>query len=500
MEELREKSAYLEKHGVIHVLDTDATMVKQEVAEDDTFWISLKSSAYALEDIPERQKDWHPGTEGLVLDLLHPALFPLQYGKSRVLADRTVSLETCSEYIGMGDICPIPDAVSNDQEFDKEVSWGNKSASMKPWGTYQWLPSDISFYEGAVRIDSYVNNLHPKDHSDLYQVLEIAVDRAIPMWNECLSWFHERIRVVPPVEMGWGCYEAPTYRGYPEEEDEAENSDPEWERENHFHDFLKENPDERLLVHPTARDFVPFEQRAETAGAHRIDLRSKFPDGIQVIFKLANVHLTPESPRYDGSNWHIEGCLNEHIAATALFYYDSENITDSFLEFRQHVDAEQMVMLPEQNELRAVEDAYGISDQTSAVQDLGRVLTRPGRLLAFPNVLQHRVGNFELQDATKPGHRKILAMFLIDPNIRILSTANVPPQRLDWWAREVRKEQPFAALPLELFDRIMEFVEDFPISWDAACDARELLMEERGRVTDTYDQMLAEVSSANGAQ
>lgn len=150
--------------------------------------------------------------------------------------------------------------------------------------------------------------------------------------------------------------------------------------------------------------------------------------------------------------------------------------------------------MPAQSEFVAVEDAYGISDETSAVQDLGRVRTRPGRLLAFPNVLQHRVGNFELRDASKPGHRKILAMFLIDPNIRILSTANVPPQRLDWWAREVRKEQPFAALLLELFDRIMDFVEDFPISWNAACDARERLMEERGRVTDTYNQMLEEVS------
>lgn len=27
---------------------------------------------------------------------------------------------------------------------------------------------------------------------------------------------------------------------------------------------------------------------------------------------------------------------------------------------------------------------------------------------------------------------KVLGLFLVDPNIRIISTANVPPQRLDW--------------------------------------------------------------------
>ena len=43
-------------------------------------------------------------------------------------------------------------------------------------------------------------------------------------------------------------------------------------------------------------------------------------------------------------------------------------------------------------------------------------------LLAFPNVVQHRVSPFRLADPTRPGHRKLLALFLVDPHIRILST------------------------------------------------------------------------------
>lgn len=50
--------------------------------------------------------------------------------------------------------------------------------------------------------------------------------------------------------------------------------------------------------------------------------------------------LTPEKPNYDGGSWHIEGQLNERICASALYYYDSENITESFLAFRQKVTGE----------------------------------------------------------------------------------------------------------------------------------------------------------------
>lgn len=47
---------------------------------------------------------------------------------------------------------------------------------------------------------------------------------------------------------------------------------------------------------------------------------------------------------------------------------------------------------------------------------------------------QHRVSSFRLKDATKPGHRRFLALWLVDPHERIVSTANVPPQQRDWYA------------------------------------------------------------------
>jgi hypothetical protein len=53
-------------------------------------------------------------------------------------------------------------------------------------------------------------------------------------------------------------------------------------------------------------------------------------------------------------------------------------------------------------------------------------MTREGRALFFPNVYQHRVEPFELADKTRPGHRKIVALFLVDPSSRSSRQATCP--------------------------------------------------------------------------
>lgn len=136
---------------------------------------------------------------------------------------------------------------------------------------------------------------------------------------------------------------------------------------------------------------------------------------------------------------------------------------------------------------------YGVQNEGPAIQQLGRVLTRPGRLLAFPNILQHQVQPFRLADPSRPGHRKILALFLVDPYVRVLSTANVPPQRKDWWAPEVRKIRPFDTLPLEVFDMIIEYVNEFPLSWEEATDIRAALMDERAVLVADINTTMEEV-------
>lgn len=72
---------------------------------------------------------------------------------------------------------------------------------------------------------------------------------------------------------------------------------------------------------------------------------------------------------------------------------------------------------------------------------------------------QHRVSSFSLQDRTKPGHRRFIALWLVDPFQRIISTANVPPQQFDWWAEAAFGSGDKATageMPPELFQLFLE--------------------------------------------
>lgn len=72
---------------------------------------------------------------------------------------------------------------------------------------------------------------------------------------------------------------------------------------------------------------------------------------------------------------------------------------------------------------------------------------------------QHRVSHFRLQDPTKPGHRRFIALWLVDPHQRIVSTANVPPQQLDWWAEAVfgaDEQAKLNEMPPEVFQLLSE--------------------------------------------
>lgn len=77
---------------------------------------------------------------------------------------------------------------------------------------------------------------------------------------------------------------------------------------------------------------------------------------------------------------------------------------------------------------------------------------------------QHRVSPFELADLSKPGHRRFIALWLVDPHKRIISTANVPPQQLSWWVESIlgtitksdARKEPTTDLPPEIVGLLQE--------------------------------------------
>ncbi|OTA98836.1 hypothetical protein M426DRAFT_17054 [Hypoxylon sp. CI-4A] len=247
-----------------------------------------------------------------------------------------------------------------------------------------------------------------------------------------------------------------------------------WKESQEFHNWYEDN---KRLRWPE-----PDNTGSRARGPdEKPDLKNQFPSGLQVIFKLVNIHLTPEKPKYDGGVLRTEGALNERIVAIALYYYDMDNITESRVAFAHEMSRLMFFDIAGQTEQSDLTRWLGTQDESDeefegdeelSYDKPGSVVARTGRMVAFPNAFHYQEKPFRLQDPTRPGHQKVLAMFLVDPSVRILSTSVVPPQRKDWWAREVRKIVPFSKIPQEIFDIIIDFVEGFPMSWEQALKIR----------------------------
>jgi len=123
------------------------------------------------------------------------------------------------------------------------------------------------------------------------------------------------------------------------------------------------------------------------------------------------------------------------------------------------------------------------------VQYVGNVETREGRLLTFPNILQYRVDPFRLADPSKPGHRKIIALFLVNPNIQIVSTAHVPCQQQGKVPTPHKRRMPsLSDLPFELQDKVLESV-DNSFNLNHAKALRLNLMEERKKFVVSQEKV-----------
>ncbi|AYA20547.1 DUF4246 domain-containing protein [Streptomyces alfalfae] len=389
---------------------------------DDDLRARLRAAVRVLEEVPAAELDWHPGSDGQVLDLVHPSLF-----------------------------CLV-----------REVSGGPERAWRNPTNRYakyefserfQWLPTDVDVSDdGVAAFRSHVNNVHPENHRELASVLPDVFTRMLPLLENVLTDLrHPRPPRIVADPYGW-------YDAEPVYPDKAAFSDEEAyaEARRVWHEALEKWWETRRPAVPDAPAFTPPEPPGESA---RVDLRGR---RLQVIVKLATIHLTPDKPEYAGGSWHVEGMLNERIVSTGIYYWDSENITESELGFRAALDDPDY----EQNDDDGLREVYGLEDEDALNQVLGSASTPAGRCLAFPNVLQHRVGSFRLADPTRPGHRKILAFFLVDPSETIVSTSDVPPQQ-PW--------SPTSTMTLA-----------------QAKDFREQLMQERTFFVDEHNEQIYE--------
>lgn len=398
----------------------------------------LQSQSLALQQDFGKELDFHPGSNNTVVDLVHPSLFPLQYGRTVVVANN-------QPYV---------------LEYSKELSEVKKM--VRSFGiseTYQWLPSLFVLKDGKYKVDSYINNLDPLKYQKLYGTIESVFDSAIPQLNYVLSRYALKEYIRIPIDGTNEAYDKKYEIEVNEIYEKSDDDDFDWDVTEIAIEELKKKYIKSYLPEFSA----PVTDKV-------IDLKSEFAE-LKVIVKLANIELSPENPEYSGGSWHVEGTINEDIIATILYYYDVKNITESKISFRTGYEEPYY----EQGDSFYCEKLFGLHDEDSLVGELGSIVCQENRLIIFPNFYQHKVELFKLKDVSKPGHRKILCFFLVDPhNTKVLSTKDVPPQQEEWWksgiVENLLPDEKLRELILKL-QKLQDITE--------AKSVREKLMSER---------------------
>ncbi|OAJ40971.1 hypothetical protein BDEG_24642 [Batrachochytrium dendrobatidis JEL423] len=229
------------------------------------------------------------------------------------------------------------------------------------------------------------------------------------------------------------------------------------------------------VIRPVYVPTLPEHFEPKYESAKPVSLRGR---NLQVIVKLTNIQLTPSKPKYDKGNWHIEGPINESIAAIGLYYYDVENITTPKLDYRAAVDfyyqrASDMYW----------KDVYDIDQESPQSQYIGSLEVPNGRCVVYPNRYQHKEQSFELADPTQPGHCKILTFFVVNPTCRIVSTAHVAPQQSQWYNSSLDK----TPIPPELWNDATQYIQGVQSPAEAK-HYRDELTSDRIQIIKAYNE------------
>jgi hypothetical protein len=260
--ELPHKSQICSKTGAVTVYHGD--VVKSDTTVPGYVQTASKQAICELEDTQDR--DFHPGSDDKVVDLVHPSMYPLVYDRSRILKHEFVNLEGCFLKSGQGEVLPIPpDNGSINASF-------SSSEVHKPYSyKFQWLTCNVKLSDGhGCKITSYINNLRPQKFKGLYSIIEIIIDLAIPLWSLTLghSYSARDLRIQ---------YTRAEYIAAPEElrPERKPDENEKWGR------VLEWEDANRITVQPEPpKAFLPRDRP-------QLDLRKEYKKhGLQVIVRL----------------------------------------------------------------------------------------------------------------------------------------------------------------------------------------------------------------------
>ena len=320
--ELQQKAQHFQETGITCAVDHG--VFKMDVKHDSDLHTKCQPAFAELEKLARLHKDsLFSGTEPRTkfgLNVLNPSLFPLVFGRSKILPTGTVPLADCTRYCGKGTV--IPAATFQSKTIDTwRHDWALKRGHIYS-KKYQWLPSEVCFdSEGSPRLVSYINNVHPVHNFGVYAAIEELIKKAIPMWNYSLTALLKQSSV---GRLGQRFQRKKLNKEESEAKSKFVNAQMPDFLESLLEDdaFMFDEDTTSELVPPEPGDFdvskLPYymkgtpEEPASSSGgkkAERVVNLQKDYKGLQVVVKAVNIILTPENPVYDGDMLHVEGIL-----------------------------------------------------------------------------------------------------------------------------------------------------------------------------------------------
>merc|ERR1712087_814284 len=105
-------------------------------------------------------KDFHPGSKGQVLDLVHPSLYCYDDGQSELI-DSKITDEIRAFFKHRNE----NSTKARDARWRGETVSAVSTDEVDPEVRFQWLPAEFRMNEDvSVSIDSYINNLDRTRH------------------------------------------------------------------------------------------------------------------------------------------------------------------------------------------------------------------------------------------------------------------------------------------------------------------------------------------------
>ncbi|KAJ2860914.1 hypothetical protein GGI22_002588 [Coemansia erecta] len=400
------------------------------------------------------------GRGSSVLDVIGLPEDLLDYDKTRVLQDARIrSLEDAIEYIGHGKRLSSTkqwEHAYRDLGYEFKIDWMALD-SYVGWKSTARLPSEVHVDRaGNATFSTYISNVHPVEHRELYTTLGRVLTKATPLFEEVLTdmVYPPRLRMLK--DPGYGDDVRPEVPEIANITDEFVSEYSKW-------------------YHTTK--YVPTPR----SGAFEMPERPPMP----LSLKDRRLQVAVDAAEYTVPPKTVHMCQisqldrefnspNERIIATAELYYGFENILhvsqeySVFLDIERHMYNHEFDLMPdlvypglEIDDDLDQDDIYSRLDIDRSLEPpraIGTQIVTDGMCVCFSSLYSSINSDIQLVDKGRPGKIKVLRFYLVDPATRVVSTEMVPPQQHpEWILTKVFGHAWFSRLPTLILNRIRQF-------------------------------------------